>query len=432
MKNKNNSYKTSVLELYRYKLNNKEIYQNQFHNILKFVEDNNIDFIETNLSLFEAYLYLHPDDIIPHLPYDLLFQFFKDMLNLLAIKAPAKIVKDWEYAYFPKLVKSVKRDIDDKYVLEGMRKFFSIALLFDFKKISYKKFKKENNKAISKLKKIKYDFKKWRTETFTCEKVVSKDNELSLLINKGSLLVQKALGTKKTPGIAKNSTKLYSKLCTYLNGSQLKCEKSLVSSLEVLKNVSYDCSKEEEILFRDEIENYLNSIKRISKLPEEILFSFWQRIPNRELFIGSKIDTCLSVSRGSFFCLLEYFMDFFINVVIIKDNENIIGLSYVVLVEEDDGRLALLFDNVELIDEYKGGQFFTKTTLEYFKYITKNFNFEHFYLGMNYNDVILENLEVKEICLKKFGLKEKQNYYLDAFGGYGIPEGRIRIYKVKV
>jgi hypothetical protein len=261
-------------------------------------------------------------------------------------------------------------------------------------------------------------------------KKIEKENEINCIQRELDVILTALMGSRFIPGIISNPKKLYTRVLPYLNNGKIDEPVSLLPVIDVLQNSAFNCDSMTEDYYRNQLKLLSRRLQDVFPLPEFIRLSFWERKPETDMFLGSEIDTCLSVSRGSFFCLLEYLMDFFINIVKIEADNTVIGLIYLFICLNEKDEPLILVDNIELADKFKRTSIFTSTIIEYLFGLRHALGVGKLYLGMNYNDIILPSLPVSEVYLKKLGNLPEKKVYMDTFFGYSIPEGKVNVFRM--
>ncbi len=422
--------KQQLISLNSYKYETGQLNKNQYYSVKSFIENYPLETVEMYLSVFEAYSYLNPDKVISRLPHYPVKAFFQDFYKLLNLEIPLNFTFLQNYKYFPKLVKTAKRDLQDIFIGTIYKDFFSVCMRRDFKIQEFKNVKKNNKTQVKKLKTSGISFKKWVFHDFKKKYNLNYIEQEKAIIKESNRVVAIALGHKNKPGIITNNEKLYSRLAPYLSGNKIKNLNACKLALEEIKSSAFDLNDKQKQFYINSIDILLKRANDINILNNNCEIRFWDRNPGHELFIGSEIDTCLSVTRRSFFCLLDFFRDFYMNIIKINVANELAGLSYVFLVENENGNVDLLFDNIELKDKYKRTSIFTNQAIKYFKSVSKFFESDYFYLGKNYNDTLLPGYETKTVFLKKFACPEYKKYYIDTFNGFSRAQGKVEVYKI--
>ncbi len=421
-------YQTNLIKLYDYRYQKKEFTDHQYFSIKNVIENQSPDWLKDNLRAFEAYILFYPDRIVSLPPFQLETAVLSHILNTLSLPLPKKFSQGWRKQYLPELTRTVLSGVEDKLIFNVMQNFFRIGAQPNFKKVVYSDFMKNYSDNVKFLKKTGFPFRKWTNEIFFAEKKIEKEKEITSIQRELEFILAALMGSRSNPGIISNPKKLYSRISPYLSQGKRIEYSSLLPVIDVLQNSAFSCDSMTEEYYRNQLKILSLRLQDISPLPDLIRLSFWERKPETDMFLGSEIDTCLSVSRGSFFCILEYLMDFFMNVIKIETDNAVIGLIYVFICLNEKNEPVLLIDNIELADKFKRTSIFTVPILEYLQWITNNLGLKTVYLGMNYNDIILPPLPVSQVYLKKLGNLPEKKVYMDTFFGYSIPDGKVNVF----
>ncbi len=428
--NKEQNFNQNLVKLYEYKFNTGQITKTQLFSISNFIENNEKSIVEKYINLFEAYVYLISDKLFSRLPENIDLLFWESFYNLVGVNLPSNFVPNKNYKYLPKLVIAAKRDIQDEYLQEKYREFFYFGFRRDFKNFIYDKIKTGDKTLQDNFKKNRIKIKKWFSNSFSLSFSLNLDNERQAIISESGYLLNKLMGNRENPGVIKNNRSFYSRITPYIINNQIRNLTSCEMILNEIKASAFKCPDMEKKFYINSVDILLKRMSDIYKLNDNIVIRLWERNPANELFIGSEIDTCISVTRRNFFCLLDFFLDPYMNIVKINCGGEIAGLSYIFLVENEQGKISFLFDNIELRDEFKHTTLFTDSIINFARKFAGNFNMDYFYLGLNYNDTLFPDFEIEQTFLKKIGNPENRKYYIDTFNGYTHTHGKVNVYKI--
>ena len=411
---------------YRYKRG--EITKEQYHSFNEFLKTHNLS--KKEVDAFLAYTYLLPDKILTSNPRTIETIFFQTLHNIVGLKEGRNIKSKIESKYYTLLAKYILSIKDEPYSSCLFRDYFKKSLNGNYKKEALKEFKKLYKNDIKALKKSGIDFNTLSSLSFSKTLSTPFEKEEGAILFELNSLIKKSLGSfEKADGALKNPKKVYTKLEKYLVHKEVAHFSHTPGVLDILFSHAY--KDEKESYYKTALSILKKRINDIKKYPKEIEISIWERNPYNDIFLGTEIDTCLSVSRGNFFCMLEYLSDFFTLVVVIKAEDEIIGLSYIFLVTDDSDYITFLFDNVELKDHLKGQSFFTDVAVEYFTCLCSIFKRDYFFIGTNYNDILFPGLSASDMYLEKLGQKSlEKKFYVDTFLGYDFPKGHVKVIKI--
>ena len=182
------------------------------------------------------------------------------------------------------------------------------------------------------------------------------------------------------------------------------------------------------------IENHLNQrIDDIKKVPDinssnylNLTIKMWDRIPQKDIFQGNYSTCCIGIGDINDYAMPHYLMNTAYNMIELNDNTTgkPIGNALCYFVQEENGKLAFIVDNIEISNSHKPSN---KVGIEIRNAITQyaaNVSKEvtgrddiSIYMSAQYNDVPYEDLdEVKQI-INFVGDIDCDEIYMDLYGG---------------
>ncbi len=156
----------------------------------------------------------------------------------------------------------------------------------------------------------------------------------------------------------------------------------------------------------------------------------WDRNPQKDIFQGNYSTCCIGVGNGNGSAMPHYLMNTSYNMIELVDNTTgkTIGNALCFFVKGEDGKPALIIDNIEINNAHKtsneiGVQLRTAIT-EYAsrvaKEVTGNDN-TPICMGKSYNDVPIDDLDStsqKISFLGDIGIGRNDEIYMDLYNGW--------------
>ena len=136
------------------------------------------------------------------------------------------------------------------------------------------------------------------------------------------------------------------------------------------------------------------------------------------------------MDRCNYDAIIDYIISPMYNMIEIVNNEtNLpIGNALIYFVEEEDGSVALMIDNIEINNTINLSKEHSKELrnqiVEYAELMAtisnKDWKYMPVYLGKRYNDVVTDDLKTVKKVLQPVGYSNyiDGNQYMDAFGGW--------------
>jgi len=161
--------------------------------------------------------------------------------------------------------------------------------------------------------------------------------------------------------------------------------------------------------------------KELAKRGYHLLIKLWDRDPGHDIFQGNYTHCCIAVENFNRGAILDYLSDAGMQIVEIKDKteDRTIAQTFIYFTEDNQGRVNLVLDNVEVNSDYSGlADDIRDNLFDYLKEYALDVcpKTKRMLLGTAYNDIKTSDLEDRNITLRKIGGSPRGTEYLDAFG----------------
>jgi|GEM_PF-3948705 len=205
-----------------------------------------------------------------------------------------------------------------------------------------------------------------------------------------------------------------------------KLIKNTVNNLEPYWQGALKSQNQTVLTIKDHFEtriNELNSLKEGEHKSFSLEIKLWDRNPGKDLFHGNYCSSCISIEGVNKDAIADYLGHTSVQLIEFKDQRrgNVVGHTTCYMAKDDHKRSFMVLSDIELAPGYQNSNEIRdgiiKFAREYSKSVAKGKDVP-VYLGKNFNDVPVWDLNTKTVDLQFIGKAIDNKLYLDSLSGW--------------